>query len=156
MADKNLAVERDITVKNYLALGSVLLLQTGFFVTALKFYVVFIACGLAILSISLAARAMVIFYGKYSVRLFSIASIYRKAYLRGKDGTHIIAKIEELRDAGGLPNAEKLSLKEFHTANGALATINSLPAVVGLLLVILGALFWFWDIDPSMLCKRTA
>ncbi|MBY5706988.1 hypothetical protein HFO38_30540 [Rhizobium leguminosarum] len=105
MAESNLAVEREITVKNYLALGAVLLLQAGFFTTALKTHVVFIACGLVILCISLATRAMVILYGKYSSRLFAVASIYRKAYLRGRDGLYIIGKLDALRAAGGIPDA---------------------------------------------------
>ncbi|MGR9276127.1 hypothetical protein ACU8KI_16105 [Rhizobium leguminosarum] len=153
MAEANLAVEREITVKNYLALGSVLLLQAGFFTTALKAHVVFIACGLVILCISLAARAMVIFYCKYSVRLFAIASIYRKAYLRGRDGAHIIAKFNVLREAGGLPDAENLSFKDFLTYRGALATINTFPAIVGLILIGFGGISWIHDPAPSSLLR---
>ncbi len=142
MAVSNLAVERDITVKNYLALGAVMLLQTGFFTTALKTHVILIACGLVILFISLAARAMTILYGKYSSRLFAGSSIYRKAYLRGKSGLYILDRFDSLRKAGGLPDAENLSWNEFLTKRGTLATINTAPALVGLILIILGLLSW--------------
>ncbi|MDM9645402.1 hypothetical protein [Rhizobium sp. S163] len=148
MADSNLAVERDITVKNFMAFGTVLLLQTGFFATHLKPHVIIAVCGLVIMSIALAARAMIIFYGKYSSRLFALASIYRKAYLRGRDGLYIIDRVDRLQDSGRLPDAEHLSLKEYFTHWGALATINTIPAIIGAILTIVGAAIWHTDVNP--------
>ncbi|MFK0209222.1 hypothetical protein [Agrobacterium sp. NPDC090283] len=150
MADANLAVERDITVKHYMAFGTVLLLQTGFFATKLQPHVIFIACGAVIICISLAARAMVIFYGKYSSRLFAIASVYRKAYLRGRDGNYVIRKANELQNCGHLPEANRLSFKEYLSYTGALATINTIPSVIGAILALIGLVISFGDLAPSI------
>jgi hypothetical protein len=153
IADRSLAVERDITIKNYLALGAVLLVQAGFFTTALKPYAVFVACGIVILTISLAARAMVIFYGKYTSRLFMIASVYRKTYLRDRGNAYLLRKMEALYDSERLPDAENLSVFEFLTYPGALAAINTVPACLGLILTVIGAVTWSHDPMPWSFLK---
>lgn len=156
LADASLAVERDITVKNYMAFGAVLLVQAGFFTTTLKSHVVITACGVVIFCISLAARCMAIFYGKYSSRLYAIAAICRKAYLRGRDGLSILEKVENKRKANELPDAEHLSLKEFLTYRGAIATINTLPALIGVALASFGGFNWYHDVAPTILLRSEA
>lgn len=102
MADRSLAVERDITVKNFAAFGAVIVAQGGFILASLRPHVVFIACGLVLGLISIGARAMSIIYGKYSKRLYILADITLTIYLKGKDGSKIRKR---RRQAAGLPDA---------------------------------------------------
>lgn len=158
MFDKSLAAERDITVKNFAAFGAVLLAQSGFFVSSLKLHVVLVMCGITLLAISIAARAMSIIYSKFSDHLYILADITLTVYLRGQNGAKVRKRRLEARDgfdAEGnqvkkkLPNADDLTWRELLRYLGALSLINLIPGVVGLVIFVLG--IWLWYLDPAPL-----
>jgi hypothetical protein len=152
-AEHSLSVERDITIKNYLAFGAVLLLQTGFYTSVLKSHVIIMISGFVIIVISLIARAMSIFYAKYTLELFAVARIYRKAYLRGQNGLKVIEKRKELyAEENGvrktIGNSNTLSRREFLRGYGVLSQINTFPAFVGFLMLGIGFIAWSKDPGP--------
>ena len=158
MFDRSLAAERDITVKNFAAFGAVLLAQSGFLVSSLKLHVVLVMCGITLLAISIAARAMAIIYSKFSDHLYILADITLTVYLRGQNGSKVRKRRLEARngfDAEGnqvrkkLPDADDLTWRELLKYLGALSLINLIPGVVGLVIFILG--IWLWHLDPAPL-----
>lgn len=149
MFDKSLATERDIVVKNFAAFGAVLLAQNSFLFSSLDKRMVLFSCGIVLLAISIAARAMAIIYSKFSDRLYMLADITLAVYLRGQDGLKIRKRrLEALKgvDEEGervkkkLPNADALSWWELVSYSGALSVINLIPAVAGLAMKILAFL----------------
>ena len=138
VAERNLSTERDIVIKNYAAFGAVMLFQTGFLAQSFEPSWVVTASGVILLVISLAARAMSIFYIRYGKVLYVSAGAAKKAALRGKDSLYVQAKEREMDLAGLAEAAERLSLRDFLTDRSALAMINTIPAVVGLFLILAG------------------
>lgn len=161
MFDRSLAIERDITVKNFAALGAVLLAQSGFLLSSLKVQVVLVVSGVVLIAISIAARAMSIIYSKYSDRLYILADITLTVYLRGRDGLKIYDRRYEAwrasEDGKEQPNttiatdassatkplkekklrdADDLSWRELFRYLGALSLINLIPGGVGLLMIL--------------------
>jgi len=160
MFDRSLAIERDITVKNFAAFGAVLLAQSGFFLSSLKPHVVFAVAGISLIAISIAARAMAIIYSKYSDRLYILAAITLSVYLRGREGLKIYERREEAgrlaKEQKGkkrdpektiLPDADDLSWREFRTYRGALALINLIPALIGLVMILIAICLGIRDSD---------
>jgi len=169
MFDRSLAIERDITVKNFAAFGAVLLAQSGFFLSSLKPHVVFAVAGISLIAISIAARAMAIIYSKYSDRLYILAAITLSVYLRGREGLKIYERREEagrlakeLKKTEGkkrdpektiLPDADDLSWREFRTYRGALALINLIPALIGLVMILIAICLGIRDSDRLAFAK---
>jgi hypothetical protein len=138
LAERSLATERDIVVKNYAAFGAVMLFQTGFFAQSFATPWVVIVAGVILIVISLAARAMSIFYLRYSLALYASAGAAKKAALRGRDSLYVLEKEKQYELAKLHEKSNELSFRDFLIDTTALATINTFPAVIGLSLVLAG------------------
>ena len=139
-AESNMAVEREIVVKNFAAFGAVMLLQTGFLVQSFEPELVVFTCGAIILAISAASRAMSIFYSRYSEALWAEAKASKKAALRGKDSLYIQNKERESGLSSLHARSMTLSLRDFFTDTTALGVINAIPGVIGAILMLISIL----------------
>ena len=152
LAHKYLEVERDITIKHYAAFGAITLASGGFISTSLGDLSLVLAGG-AIVTISIAARTMSIFYYKYTISLFKMSWVAEKAFLKQSPHQWIEDEyrnkseggqsiLEELRQS-----SDYLSRREFFTAGFALSMINTIPGVFGVLL-LLGGLWRIFCSSP--------
>ena len=133
LASSSRKAETDIVIKNFAAVGAIMLLSSqSYFAPKLGAWAMFIA-GAAIIFISLASRALSIFHHKHSSYLEKYSWLVEKAYLRDRDKDYIERRYRDASDGPSLlemsVDVDRLTIREFFTYNSALSVINGIPAL---------------------------